>query len=180
MPTPRDSFLKWKLTWIPVICIGVAMLLACGVLMYGEMQAAVAENLSTVARMAAALSRHALSEKNPPVATPLVEIFTAAPAIAAAAIYTEDGVVVASYLRDEKEPAVPPSPSNDGLQKAPLFLSLDIPLIISANCKIGAKIIFSSREYSRKMTREEASKIARIIARNSLTWPGKLARSERR
>jgi signal transduction histidine kinase/ActR/RegA family two-component response regulator len=130
MPTARDSFLKRKLTWVAVIWIGVAMLLACGVLMYGEMQAAVAENLSTVARMAAALSRQALSEKTPPVPRPLAEIFTAAPAIAAAAIYTEDGVVVATYLRDEKEPELPPSPPNNGLQKAPHFLALTEPILL--------------------------------------------------
>ena len=111
MPTTRDIFLKRKLTLLAVIGTGVGLLLACGAVMYGAMQASVAENLSTVARVVAAQSRNALSAKNPAIVRALIDILPAAPAIASAAIYTDDGVVVASYLRDQKEAPIPPMPA---------------------------------------------------------------------
>ncbi|HEY3197657.1 MAG TPA: response regulator [Nitrospirales bacterium] len=130
MATTTDIFLKRKLTLLAVIGTGVGLLLACGAVMYAEMQASMAENLSTVARVVAAQSRAALSAKNPAIARALIDILPAAPAIASAAIYTDDGVVVASYLRDQKEAPIPPMPANYGLEKAALFLSLTEPIVL--------------------------------------------------
>jgi signal transduction histidine kinase/ActR/RegA family two-component response regulator len=130
MPTTRDIFLKRKLTLLAVLGTGVGLLLACGAVMYGAMQASVAENLSTVARVVAAQSRNALSAKNPAIVRALIDILPAAPAIASAAIYTDDGIMVASYLRDQKEAPIPSVPPDNGLQKAALYLSLTEPILL--------------------------------------------------
>ena len=147
MPTVPDIVVKRKLTWFAVTCSGIALLLACGALLYIETEAsdvASAYSLSNVAQMLDAQSRDALSAKNSVLATDLFNTLSRVPSIAAAALYTEDGRVLASYLRNQNEAPTPPSPRADGLQTDTLFLTLTAPIGVDGK-RIGSLYIRSDR-----------------------------------
>jgi signal transduction histidine kinase/ActR/RegA family two-component response regulator len=147
MPTVPDIVVKRKLTWFAVTCSGIALLLACGTLLYMETQAsdvASAYSLSNVAQMLDAQSRDALSAKNSVLATDLFNTLSRVPSIAAAALYTEDGRVLASYLRNQNEAPAPLSPRADGLQTDTLFLTLTAPIGVDGK-RIGSLYIRSDR-----------------------------------
>jgi signal transduction histidine kinase/CheY-like chemotaxis protein len=147
MPTVPDIVVKRKLTWFAVTCSGIALLLACGALLYMETEAsdvASAYSLSNVAQMLDAQSRDALSAKNSVLATDLFNTLSRVPSIAAAALYTEDGRVLASYLRNQNEAPTPPSPRADGLQTDTLFLTLTAPIGVDGK-RIGSLYIRSDR-----------------------------------
>jgi signal transduction histidine kinase len=147
MSTIPDIVVKRKLTWFAVTCSGIALLLACGALLYMETEAsdvASAYSLSNVAQMLDAQSRNALSAKNPVLATVLFNTLSRVPAIAAAALYTEDGRVLASYLRNQNEGPTPLSPGADGLQTDTLFLTLTAPIGVDGK-RIGSLYIRSDR-----------------------------------
>ena len=147
MPTVPDIVVKRKLTWFAVTCSGIALLLACGALLYMETEAsdvASAYSLSNVAQMLDAQSRDALSAKNSVLATDLFNTLSRVPSIAAAALYTEDGRVLASYLRNQNEAPTPLSPRADGLQTDTLFLTLTAPIGVDGK-RIGSLYIRSDR-----------------------------------
>jgi len=147
MPTVPDIVVKRKLTWFAVTCSGIALLLACGALLYMETEAsdvASAYSLSNVAQMLDAQSRDALSAKNSVLATDLFNTLSRVPSIAAAALYTEDGRVLASYLRNQSEAPTPLSPRADGLQTDTLFLTLTAPIGVDGK-RIGTLYIRSDR-----------------------------------
>jgi len=147
MPTVPDIVVKRKLTWFAVTCSGIALLLACGTLLYMETQAsdvASAYSLSNVAQMLDAQSRDALFAKNSVLATDLFNTLSRVPSIAAAALYTEDGRVLASYLRNQNEAPAPLSPRADGLQTDTLFLTLTAPIGVDGK-RIGSLYIRSDR-----------------------------------
>jgi len=91
-----------------------------------------------------AQSRNALSAKNSVLATELFNTLSRVPAIAAAALYTEDGRVLASYLRNQNEAPTPRSLPADGLQKDTLFLTLTAPIGVDGK-RIGSLYIRSDR-----------------------------------
>ncbi len=103
-----------------------------------------AYSLSNVAQMLDAQSRNALSAKNSVLATELFNTLSRVPAIAAAALYTEDGRVLASYLRNQNEAPIPRSLPADGLQKDTLFLTLTAPIGVDGK-RIGSLYIRSDR-----------------------------------
>ncbi|MEP6600667.1 MAG: response regulator [Nitrospirota bacterium] len=147
MPTVPDIVVKRKLTWFAVTCSGIALLLACGALLYMETEAsdvASAYSLSNVAQMLDAQSRDALSAKNSVLATDLLNTLSRVPAIAAAALYTEEGRVFASYLRNQNEAPTPLSSRADGLQTDTLFLTLTAPIEVDGK-RIGSLYIRSDR-----------------------------------
>ena len=147
MSTIPDIVVKRKLTWFAVTCSAIALLLACGALLYMETEAsdvASAYSLSNVAQMLDAQSRNALSAKNSVLATDLFNTLSRVPAIAAAALYTEDGRVLASYLRNQNEAPIPRSLPADGLQKDTLFLTLTAPIGVDGK-RIGSLYIRSDR-----------------------------------
>ena len=147
MPTVPDIVVKRKLTWFAVTCSGIALLLACGALLYMETEAsdvASVYSLSNVAQMLDAQSRDALSAKNSVLATDLFNTLSRVPSIAAAALYTEDGRVLASYLRNQNEAPTPRSLPADGLQKDTLFLTLTAPIGVDGK-RIGSLYIRSDR-----------------------------------
>ena len=147
MPTVPDIVVKRKLTWFAVTCSGIALLLACGALLYMETEAsdvASGYSLSNVAQMLDAQSRDALSAKNSVLATDLFNTLSRVPSIAAAALYTEDGRVLASYLRNQSEAPTPLSPRADGLQTDTLFLTLTAPIGVDGK-RIGTLYIRSDR-----------------------------------
>ena len=105
MPTSELTLVKQKLTWVSVTYCAIAILLVCAVLSYVEMAAAeatLAEHLSRIGQMVAAQHRSALSLKTSPPKGALYEMLSAVPAIASVAIYSEDGSVFTSYLRDQR------------------------------------------------------------------------------
>src|SRR5205823_3724038 len=147
MSTIPDIVVKRKLTWFAVTCSGIALLVACGGLLYMETEAsdvASAYSLSNVAQMLDAQSRNALSAKNSVLATELFNTLSRVPSIAAAALYTEDGRVLASYLRNQNEAPTPRSLPADGLQKDTLFLTLTAPIGVDGK-RIGSLYIRSDR-----------------------------------
>ena len=147
MSTIPDIVVKRKLTWFAVTCSAIALLLACGALLYMETEAsdvASAYSLSNVAQMLDAQSRNALSAKNSVLATDLFNTLSRVPAIAAAALYTEDERVLASYLRNQNEAPTPRSLPADGLQKDTLFLTLTAPIGVDGK-RIGSLYIRSDR-----------------------------------
>jgi len=147
MSTIPDIVVKRKLTWFAVTCSGIALLIACGALLYMETEAsdvASAYSLSNVAQLLDAQSRNALSAKNSVLATDLLNTLSRVPSIAAAALYTEDGRVLASYLRNQNETPTPLSPRADGLQTDTLFLTLTAPIGVDRK-RIGSLYIRSDR-----------------------------------
>jgi len=78
------------------------------------------------------------------LATDLFNTLSGVPAIAAAALYTQDGRVFASYLRNQNEAPTPLSPRADGLQTDTLFLTLTVPIGVDGK-RIGSLYIRSDR-----------------------------------
>jgi methyl-accepting chemotaxis protein len=131
MPTSELTLAKQKLTWVALTYCGSAILLVCAVLVYIEMaasKATLAEHLSRIGQMVAAQHRGALSLKTSPPKGALADVLSAVPAIASAAIYSEDGSVFTSYIRDQREASVSMPPPVDGLQKGTRSLSLTEPI----------------------------------------------------
>ncbi len=131
MPTSELTLVKQKLTWVSLTYCGIAILLVCAALAYIEMaatDATLAEHLSKMGQMVAAQHRGALSLKTVPPKGALSDMLSAVPAIASVAIYSEDGSVFTSYIRDQREASVSMPPPVDGLQKGARSLSLTEPI----------------------------------------------------
>jgi signal transduction histidine kinase len=170
MPIAPAIVVKRKLTWFAVTCSGIALLVACGALLYMETEAsdvASAYSLSNVAQMLGAQSRYALSAKNSVLANNLFNTLSTVPAIAAAALYTDDGRVLASYLRNQNEASTPPSPRADGLQKDTLFLTLTAPIELDGK-RIGSLYIRSDRSSLLRHVKEFLTVMVVVLLISSL------------
>jgi signal transduction histidine kinase/ActR/RegA family two-component response regulator len=133
MPTPELTLVKQKLTWVSSTYCGIAILFVCSVFAYIEMAASEAtevEHLSRIGQMVAAQHRGALSLKASPLKGALSDALAAVPEIASAAIYSDDGSVLTSYLRDQREASVVVPPPVDGLEKGARSLSLTEPILL--------------------------------------------------
>ena len=182
MPIAPAVVVKRKLTWFAVACSGVALLVACGALLYMETEAsdvASAYSLSTVAQMLGAQSRYALSAKNSVLANDLFNTLSTVPAIAAAALYTDDGRVFASYLRNPNEAPTPPSPRADGLQKDTLFLTLTAPVELDGK-RIGSLYIRSDRSSLLRHVKEFLTVMLVVLLMSSLVIFKIFSRLQRR
>ena len=126
-----------------------------------------AYNLSTVSQVLGVEIRDALSAKNAVLASDLFKSLSGVPAIAAAALYAEDGSVLASYLRDQSESSTPPSPRPDGLQKDTFSLALTAPLWLDGK-RIGSLYIRSDRSSIQRHIREFLVIILVILLMSSL------------
>jgi signal transduction histidine kinase/CheY-like chemotaxis protein len=145
MPPPELTLVKRKLTWVSLAYCGIAILLVCGVLAYIEKaasEAALAEHLSRIGQMIAAPNRDALSLKTSLPKGALADILSSVPGIVSAAIYSEDGTVFTSYLRDQRETFVSMPPPVDGLQKGRDSLSLTEPIWLQGK-RVGTVYISS-------------------------------------
>jgi len=182
MPIAPAIVVKRKLTWFAVTCSGIALLVACGALLYMETEAsdvASAYSLSNVAQMLGAQSRYALSAKNPVLANDLFNTLSTVPAIAAAALYTDDGRVLASYLRNQNEAPVPPSPRADGLQKDSLFLTLTTPIGLDEK-RMGSLYIRSDRSSLLRHVKEFLAVMLVVLLISSLVIFRIFSRLQRR
>jgi signal transduction histidine kinase/CheY-like chemotaxis protein len=182
MPIAPAVVVKRKLTWFAVACSGVALLVACGALLYMETEAsdvASAYSLSNVAQMLGAQSRYALSAKNSVLANDLFNTLSTVPAIAAAALYTDDGRVFASYLRNQNEAPTPPSPRADGLQKDTLFLTLTAPVELDGK-RIGSLYIRSDRSSLLRHVKEFLTVMLVVLLISSLVIFKIFSRLQRR
>jgi signal transduction histidine kinase/ActR/RegA family two-component response regulator len=182
MPIAPAIVVKRKLTWFAVTCSAIALLLACGALLYMETEAsdvASAYSLSNVAQMLGAQSRYALAAKNSVLANDLFNTLSTVPAIAAAALYTDDGRVLASYLRNQNEAPTPTSPHADGLQKDSLFLTLTAPIGLDGK-RIGSLYIRSDRSSLLRHVKEFLAVMLVVLLISSLVIFKIFSRLQRR
>jgi two-component system cell cycle sensor histidine kinase/response regulator CckA len=99
----RDLPIRRKLTMIAVTAAGAAIFLACASFVAYELitfRAAMVRGLSTQAEIVARQSAAALVFEDPEDARATLDALRAEPRVVSAAIYTRDGSLFASYVRD--------------------------------------------------------------------------------
>ncbi len=116
MRKSQDHSISRKLTWMNMLVSGAALLLACAAFIaYDKLtfRETMVRNLSTQAQIIGSNSVSALLFNDPQQAENTLSALMAAHNILSAAIYTPDGRLFASYLRDPggQMPALPSMPS---------------------------------------------------------------------
>jgi signal transduction histidine kinase len=108
MASFRDLSIKHKLTLLSVLASGSALILACGVFVVYEAQTfrdAMVKTISTQAKMVGYNSAAAILFGEPQSATETLTALSAEADILSAGIYTRDGKLFASYVRDSRTPS---------------------------------------------------------------------------
>ena len=98
-----ESFIARKLTRVSLLASGTALLLACCVLMvydFVDFRASMVNNRRIQARIVGANTVTALVFDDPDTATRTLAALSAAPHVEGAGLYTPDGSLFASYVRD--------------------------------------------------------------------------------
>lgn len=113
MRKPEDRSISRKLTWMNMLVSGAALLLACAAFItYDKLtfRETMVRNLSTEAQIIGSNSVTALIFNDPAAAENTLSALRAAHNILAAAVYTPDGQLFASYSRDSggQAPKLPP------------------------------------------------------------------------
>lgn len=113
----RDVSIKRKLTLIIMLTSGVALLLACAAFVTYDLvlfRRSLTRNLAVLADIIGANSTAALSFDDPATAEEILAALSAEQHIVTASIYTRDGAVFATYVRNDRKGAVvPPEPRDD-------------------------------------------------------------------
>jgi two-component system cell cycle sensor histidine kinase/response regulator CckA len=110
MRSLRDMSVRRKLTAITTASAGVALLLACAAFVVYELvtfRESMVRNLSAEAQIVGRQSTSAIVFKDPDSATGTLDALRAEPNVVSAAIYTFDGTLFASYVRDGTSPPAP-------------------------------------------------------------------------
>ncbi|HEX4136989.1 MAG TPA: ATP-binding protein [Bryobacteraceae bacterium] len=108
----RNYSIRQKLTWMNMLVSGAALLLACTAFAGYELtdfRQTLVQGLSIQAQIVGANSASSLLFNDPEAARNTLSALTAAPNIISASIFTPDGVLFATYSRDNS-PARPPMP----------------------------------------------------------------------
>jgi two-component system sensor histidine kinase/response regulator len=109
---------RWKLTFIIMVTAGVALLLACTVMiMYDAVSTrrATEHDLAALADVLGQNSTAALTFADPQAGTEILAALRAEPRVTSACLYNRDGVVFATYIRSENAVAFkPPVPRTTG------------------------------------------------------------------
>ena len=116
----RDISIRHKLIWLSVLASGSALILACGVFVAYDAQTirdAMVKTISTDAKMVGYNSAAAILFGEPQSATETLTALSAEADILSAGIYTRDGKLFASYLRDSQTPSAKSAlPGLEGMQ----------------------------------------------------------------
>ena len=164
MSVLRDMSVRRKLTVIILSITAVSLLLACVVMVAYDLimyRRAILSDVSTLAAMVADNSTAALTFHDEQAARDVLHSLRTQPHITAACLYTDDGKVFATYVRDGKDPAFsPPSPRPSGsffekgrlLQFQPVSLGKDL---------IGT--VYVESDFSEMTTRLRAYPVAMAL-----------------
>src|SRR5947209_5271035 len=117
MPAFRQTTLKRKLIALIMLTSSVALLVAFALMIvsdYVSFRSGMVRDLRTLADVMGTSASSALDFDVEEFATKTLAGLIATPNITTAAIYTEDGKVLASYLRDKQSEPPPDKPGPDG------------------------------------------------------------------
>jgi len=130
MSALRDMSVGRKLTAIILSITTVSLLLACGVMVSYDLimyRRSMVTDVSTLADMVADNSTAALTFHDEQAAKDVLRSLRTQPHITAACLYTQDGKVFATFVRDGKDSAFsppPPRPSGSILRTVVCFSSV--------------------------------------------------------
>ena len=117
MPAFRQTTIKRKLIALIMLTSSVALLVAFALMIvsdYVSFRSGMVRDLRTLADVMGTSASSALDFDDEEFATKTLAGLIATPNITTAAIYTEDGKVLASYLRDKQSEPPPDKPGPDG------------------------------------------------------------------
>ena len=117
MPAFRQTTIKRKLIALIMLTSSVALLVAFALMIvsdYVSFRSGMVRDLRTLADVMGTSASSALDFDDEEFATKTLAGLTATPNITTAAIYTKDGKVLASYLRDQQSEPPPDKPGPDG------------------------------------------------------------------
>jgi signal transduction histidine kinase/CheY-like chemotaxis protein len=117
MPAFRQTTIKRKLIALIMLTSSVALLVAFALMIvsdYVSFRSGLVRDLRTLADVMGTSGSSALDFDDEEFATKTLAGLTATPNITTAAIYTKDGEVLASYLRDKQSEPPPDKPGPDG------------------------------------------------------------------
>jgi len=117
MPAFRQTTIKRKLIALIMLTSSVALLVAFALMIvsdYVSFRSGMVRDLRTLADVMGTSASSALDFDDEEFATKTLAGLTATPNITTAAIYTKDGKVLASYLRDKQSEPPPDKPGPDG------------------------------------------------------------------
>src|SRR5438034_769948 len=117
MPAFRQTTIKRKLIALIMLTSSVALLVAFALMIvsdYVSFRSGMVRDLRTLADVMGTSASSALDFDDEEFATKTLAGLTATPNITTAAIYTKDGKVLASYLRDNQSEPPPDKPGPDG------------------------------------------------------------------
>jgi signal transduction histidine kinase len=133
--TFADWSLRRKLMGGMLLTSGIVLLLTFGTFLTYELvtfRRAMAQSLSTLARVIAANSTAALAFQNHEDATTVLSALAAEPHIMAAALYDQDGRLFAAYPSDAAVSAFPSAPESDGYRFGGRRLRLTAPVTFNS------------------------------------------------
>jgi hypothetical protein len=128
----RQTTIKRKLIALIMLISSIALLVAFASMIasdYVSFRSGMVRDLRTLANVVGTNASSALDFDDEEFATKTLAALAATPNITTASIYTKEGKILASYLRDEQSEAPPPNPSVQGYVFKEGHLSLVHPII---------------------------------------------------
>ena len=128
----RQTTIKRKLIALIMLTSSVALLVAFALMIasdYLSFRSSMVRDLRTLADVVGTNGSSALDFDDEEFATKTLAALAATPNITTASIYTKEGKILASYLRDERSEAPPPNPGAEGYVFKDGHLNLVHPIV---------------------------------------------------